>query len=154
MEGLRKLGINFDIYHRISDPLHRETSQAFFKVLEEKGVFEVKESFQFYDKNFKQFLTDRYVVGTCPRCTHPEAHGDQCEKCGSDLSPTELIEPRSILSNERPELRKRAIGIYLWGAIRNGWRNGWRSLNWRSLGKSMSLGNVVPGSIMGCRKEP
>ncbi len=101
-----KLGISFDIYHRTSAALHHETAQAFFKKLYEKGdEFEERTSEQYYDEEFDQFLADRYITGTCPKCSHEEAYGDQCENCGSTLSPTELINPRSTLSGNPPVLR-------------------------------------------------
>lgn len=103
----QRLGISFDYYHRTSAPLHHETSQDFFLKLHEKGdEFEVKSTEQYYDKEYDQFLADRYIKGTCPRCGYEEAYGDQCENCGSDLSPTELINPVSTLSGNTPELRE------------------------------------------------
>jgi methionyl-tRNA synthetase len=101
-----KLGISFDYYHRTSAPLHHETAQAFFKKLYDKGgELEEKITKQYYDEEFGQFLADRYITGTCPKCGHDEAYGDQCEKCGSSLSPTELINPRSTLSGKTPALK-------------------------------------------------
>lgn len=105
-ETFEKLGISFDIYHRTSDPVHHATAQEFFLNLYNKGgEFEEKESEQYYDAEYDQFLADRYIVGTCPKCGHEEAFGDQCEKCGSALSPTDLINPRSVLSGKAPELK-------------------------------------------------
>ncbi len=102
----QKLGISFDIYHRTSDPLHHETARAFFKNLYDKGgEFEERTSEQYYDAGFDQFLADRYIVGTCPKCSHEEAYGDQCENCGSTLSPTDLINPKSTLSGNAPVLK-------------------------------------------------
>ncbi len=102
-----RLGISFDYYHRTSAPLHHETSQDFFlKLYEKGGEFEEREVEQYYDEEYGQFLADRYIVGTCPKCGHDEAYGDQCEKCGSDLSPLELINPRSTLSGKAPQLKK------------------------------------------------
>lgn len=102
-----RLGISFDYYHRTSAPLHHETAQAFFLRLHEKGdEFEVRSSEQYYDEAFGQFLADRYIKGTCPKCGHTEAYGDQCEKCGSDLSPTDLINPISTLSQQPPVLKQ------------------------------------------------
>ncbi|MBX2845660.1 MAG: methionine--tRNA ligase [Saprospiraceae bacterium] len=98
-------GISFDIYHRTSEPLHHETSQAFFKQLNATNKFIQKESQQYYDPEAEQFLADRYIKGTCPVCGNEDAYGDQCERCGSSLSPTELINPKSTLSNATPELR-------------------------------------------------
>ncbi|MEO0338654.1 MAG: methionine--tRNA ligase [Bacteroidota bacterium] len=102
-----RLGISFDYYHRTSAELHHETSQEFFLKLIEKGdEFEVKEEEQYYDATFNQFLADRYITGTCPRCSYEAAFGDQCENCGADLSPTELINPKSTLSGEQPILKQ------------------------------------------------
>ncbi|MCB9301378.1 MAG: methionine--tRNA ligase [Lewinellaceae bacterium] len=102
-----RLGISFDYYHRTSAPLHHETSQDFFlKLYHQGGEFEEREIEQYYDQDFDQFLADRYIVGTCPKCGHGEAYGDQCENCGSDLSPIELINPRSTLSGKLPVLKK------------------------------------------------
>jgi methionyl-tRNA synthetase len=101
------LGISFDHYHRTSTPLHHETSQEFFRTLDEKGTdFIVRTTEQYYDPEFGQFLADRYIQGTCPRCGYTEAFGDQCENCGSDLSPTELIDPVSTLSGAKPVLKE------------------------------------------------
>ncbi len=101
-----KIGMSFDIYHRTSAPIHHETSQDFFRTLYKNGEFLEKTSEQYYDTKAEQFLADRYITGTCPKCGHTDAYGDQCEKCGSTLSPTELINPRSTLSGETPELRE------------------------------------------------
>lgn len=99
-------GIEFDVYDRTSSELHHETSSNFFKELNRKNRFVQKSSEQYYDEDFNQFLADRYITGTCPKCQNPHAYGDQCEKCGSDLSPTDLINPRSTLSGKVPVLRK------------------------------------------------
>ena len=99
------LGVEFDIYHRTSSDLHRETSQAFFLELHRQGAFTEKEEQQYYDEEAKQFLADRYCTGTCPTCGNEGAYGDQCEKCGSALSPKDLIDPRSTLSGSTPVLR-------------------------------------------------
>lgn len=102
----KKLGISFDYYHRTSAKLHHETAQEFFKLLQEKGgQFEEKTTEQYYDAEFDQFLADRYIKGECPKCGNPEAYGDQCEVCGSTLSPTELINPQSTLSGSKPILK-------------------------------------------------
>lgn len=101
-----KLGIKFDIYHRTSSDLHKETASGYFKQLEAEGKFLKKTSEQYYDKEFNQFLADRYITGTCPKCGHDSAYGDQCEKCGSDLSPLDLINPVSTLSGKTPELKE------------------------------------------------
>jgi methionyl-tRNA synthetase len=101
-ENFKDLQIDFDIYHRTSDPLHHETSQEFFTSLNDKGALEVKETEQFFDVEANTFLADRYIVGTCPVCGYTNAFGDQCEKCGSSLSPEMLINPRSTLSGNAP----------------------------------------------------
>ncbi len=101
-ENMSDLGISFDIYHRTSSPVHHETAQEFFTALNEKGNLEIKETEQFYDEEAKTFLADRYIIGTCPVCANENAYGDQCEKCGTSLSPEELIQPRSTLSGNPP----------------------------------------------------
>jgi len=100
--NMADLGISFDIYHRTSSPLHHETAQEFFTVLNDKGNLEKKETEQFYDEDAKTFLADRYIIGTCPVCANENAYGDQCEKCGTSLSPEQLINPRSTLSGNPP----------------------------------------------------
>jgi methionyl-tRNA synthetase len=105
-QSFSDFGINFDIYHRTSDPLHHQTAKEFFKVLYEKGVFKESVSQQFFDEKHQQFLADRYIFGTCPKCGSDNAYGDQCEKCGSALSPTELINPKSTLSGNEPIMKE------------------------------------------------
>jgi methionyl-tRNA synthetase len=100
-----KLGISLDIYHRTSEPIHHQTAQDFFINLNDKGIFAERESEQYYDEQAQLFLADRYIIGTCPNCGNNHAYGDQCEKCGTSLSPEELIEPRSALSGNKPVLR-------------------------------------------------
>ncbi|MCM1169046.1 MAG: methionine--tRNA ligase [Bacteroides sp.] len=101
-ESFGKFGISFDIYSRTSSPTHKETASAFFKTLYDKGAFIEKTSWQYYDEENKQFLADRYITGTCPKCNSEGAYGDQCEKCGSSLSPDELINPKSAISGNAP----------------------------------------------------
>ncbi|GAB4326739.1 MAG: methionine--tRNA ligase [Flammeovirgaceae bacterium] len=105
-DAFEKFGMSFDIYHRTSEQLHHETSQDFFKVMHERGEFEIQESEQYYDEEAGQFLADRYIIGTCPKCGHDKAYGDQCEKCGTSLSPLDLIHPKSTISGKTPVLRK------------------------------------------------
>ncbi len=100
--NMADLGISFDIYHRTSSPLQHETAQEFFTKLNDNGDLEVKETEQFYDEEAKTFLADRYIVGTCPVCGNENAYGDQCERCGTSLSPEQLINPRSTLSGNQP----------------------------------------------------
>lgn len=102
---LRKLGISFDIYHRTSEAIHHQTSQEFFLKVHEKGFLTEETSEQYFDETAQVFLADRYIMGTCPRCGHDKAYGDQCEKCGSTLSPRELINPKSTLSGNPPVLK-------------------------------------------------
>ena len=99
------LGISFDEYSRTTSKNHYETSQDFFKVLYEKGKFTEEVSEQYFDEQAGEFLADRYIVGTCPNCGNENAYGDQCEKCGSTLSPSELINPKSMLSGNVPILK-------------------------------------------------
>ena len=105
-ESFSGLGINFDIYSRTTSKVHSELASQFFRKLYDEGKFVTKESEQYYDEEAKTFLADRYIVGTCPKCGNPEAYGDQCEKCGSTLSPEELIDPRSALSGSAPVKKK------------------------------------------------
>lgn len=98
-------GISFDYYGRTSSDMHRETAQEFFKTMHDNDCFETQTTEQLYDAKEDQFLADRYVVGTCPKCSNPEAYGDQCESCGSSLNATDLIEPKSALSGETPSLK-------------------------------------------------
>ena len=100
--NMADLGISFDIYHRTSSPLQHETAQEFFTKLNDNGDLEVKETEQFYDEEAKTFLADRYIIGTCPVCGNENAYGDQCERCGTSLSPEQLINPRSTLSGNQP----------------------------------------------------
>ena len=105
-DSFQKFGITFDNYSRTSRKIHHETAQEFFKQLYEKKIFEEINSDQLYDPEAQQFLADRFVLGTCPICQNAEAYGDQCESCGSSLSATELINPKSTISGAKPELKK------------------------------------------------
>ncbi|MDA7502096.1 methionine--tRNA ligase [Chitinophagales bacterium] len=107
-----EFGIDFDIYHRTSAPIHHETAADFFSKLHADGVFIEKETEQYYDPEAKLFLADRYISGTCPKCSNPNAYGDQCEKCGTSLSPLELINPKSTISGSEP-IRKKTKHWYL-----------------------------------------
>ena len=100
------LGMSFDIYSRTSSPVHAKTASDFFRKLYDEGKFIEKSSMQYYDTEARTFLADRYIVGTCPKCGYDRAYGDQCEKCGSTLSPDELIEPHSAVSGSVPEKRE------------------------------------------------
>jgi methionyl-tRNA synthetase len=102
----KKFGISFDYYGRTSSEVHHKTSQDFFNNLNQKGIFVKKTEKQLYDDQADMFLPDRYVTGTCPVCGYEEAYGDQCEKCGSSLSPVELINPKSVLTGNTPVLKE------------------------------------------------
>ena len=125
-------GISFDYYGRTSSKVHHETSQEIFLNLHEKGFFKKKTEHQLYDPKADMFLPDRYVKGTCPNCGFEEAYGDQCEKCGTSLSPTELIDPVSALTGEKPELKEtehwymplgdKQADLEKWLDTRNNWK--------------------------------
>ncbi len=105
-ESMKQMGISFDIYSRTSNPVHHKTAADFFKKMYDEGLFEEKETEQYYDETTKTFLADRYIIGTCPVCANSNAYGDQCEKCGTALSPEQLINPRSALSEATPVKKK------------------------------------------------
>ena len=111
-DSFMRLGINFDIYSRTTSKVHHKNASEFFRELYDKGKFITKESEQYYDPEAKTFLADRYIVGTCPKCGNPNAYGDQCEKCGSTLSPEELLKPKSKLSGAEP-IKKKTTHWYL-----------------------------------------
>jgi methionyl-tRNA synthetase len=104
-QAFKDFGVSFDIYSRTSNPVHYETAQGFFRNIYDKGIFLEETSDQYYDEQEQIFLADRYIVGTCPNCGHTNAYGDQCEKCGSSLSPRQLINPRSTVSGKPPVLK-------------------------------------------------
>lgn len=105
-KSFEEFGISFDIYSRTSNKIHHKTASDFFETLNNKSAFKEIESEQYFDEEHNEFLADRYIKGTCPRCGHEDAYGDQCESCGSTLSPSELINPKSMLSGSKPKLRK------------------------------------------------
>ncbi len=105
-DSFQEFGISFDVYSRTSAPIHHQTASDFFKKLYEKGVFIEKTSMQYYDVEAKHFLADRYITGTCPHCNFERAYSDQCESCGTSLSPQDLINPRSALSGNVPVLEE------------------------------------------------
>ncbi|MFI5141712.1 MAG: methionine--tRNA ligase, partial [Bacteroidia bacterium] len=105
-DSFKEFGISFDIFSRTSSKTHHQTASDFFKKLYDNGSFTEQVTEQYYDDEAKQFLADRYIVGTCPKCGNENAYGDQCEKCGSSLSPTELINPHSMLSGSKPILKQ------------------------------------------------
>ena len=105
-DSFEEFGISFDVYSRTSLPVHHETAAEIFKTLYDKGEFIEKVTEQYYDEEAKQFLADRYITGTCPKCSYDKAYGDQCESCGSTLNATDLINPRSSLSGNIPLLKE------------------------------------------------
>ena len=147
------LGINFDIYSRTSSEIHHETSSDFFRKLWEEGKFITQESEQYYDPQAKTFLADRYITGKCPRCGHEGAYGDQCEHCGSTLSPEELIDPHSKLSGATP-IKKKTSHWYLPLNDYEQWLNCWildGHKEWRSTVygqcKSWLVGGLQPRAV-------
>ncbi len=123
-DSFKDMGISFDIFSRTSNKIHHETSQAFFTKLYNDGVFEERESEQYYDAEKDIFLADRYIIGTCPVCGNDNAYGDQCEKCGSSLSPEQLINPRSALSSAVP-IKKKTKHWYFPLDKYEGWLKEW-----------------------------
>ena len=105
-DAFSRFGISFDVYSRTSADIHHETAAGFFKKLYDDGKFIEQTSEQYYDEENKQFLADRYIVGTCPKCSFENAYGDQCESCGTSLSPAELINPKSTISGNTPVLKE------------------------------------------------
>ena len=105
-DSFEKFGISFDIYSRTTSPVHYDTASEIFRTLYDKGIFIEKTTEQYYDPEVQQFLADRYITGTCPVCGNENAYGDQCEKCGSSLNPTDLINPKSAISGAQPQLKE------------------------------------------------
>ena len=105
-QAFQDFNISFDIYSRTSNKTHHETAQEYFKKLNDNGSFVQKTTEQYFDTEYNQFLADRYITGTCPKCANENAYGDQCEKCGTALSPTDLINPVSTLSGKSPVLKE------------------------------------------------
>ncbi len=105
-KSFEDFGISFDIYSRTTSDIHTKTASDFFRKLYDDGKLIERETEQYYDEEAHQFLADRYITGECPHCHNPKAYGDQCEKCGSDLDPTELINPQSAISGSKPVLKK------------------------------------------------
>ena len=105
-ESFKDLGISFDIFSRTTNQTHHETASAFFRTLYDKNVFEERTTEQYFDEQAGKYLADRYITGTCPKCANDRAYGDQCEKCGSTLDPTDLINPVSAITGTKPVLRK------------------------------------------------
>lgn len=124
-DAFAKFGISFDVYSRTSSDIHKETASEYFLDLYNKGELLEKKSMEFFDPEAQEFLADRYIVGTCPSCSNPDAYGDQCEKCGKSLSPVELINPRSKLSGATP-LKKETKHWYIdLGKHQDSWLKEW-----------------------------
>ena len=149
--SFERLGMSFDIYSRTSSPVHAQTASDFFRKLYAEGKFIEKTSEQYYDEEAQQFLADRYIVGTCPHCQNEKAYGDQCEKCGSTLSPDELIAPHSALSGS-PSSARPSTGTCRSTSTRDfcasGFSKGTRS------GVPTSTGSARAGSIWDCSRVP
>ena len=165
-KSFQTFGIQFDYYGRTSSPVHYQISQDFFRKLAEKKIFVLKKDKQLYDAQAKMFLADRFVRGECPHCGYTDAYGDQCEKCGSSLSPTDLINPRSAVTNTKPVL-KESTHWYLplekfqqqleqWISIHQNWKSNvigqiqsWFSqgLKDRAVTRDISWGVPVPQDI-------
>ena len=103
--SFEEFGISFDNYSRTSAPIHHETASEFFKTLNDKGEFIVETTDQLYDVEAQQFLADRFIIGTCPKCGHNESYGDQCEACGTSHNATDLIQPKSAITGNTPKLK-------------------------------------------------
>ena len=123
-DAFLKFGMSFDYYGRTSSDVHREQSQAFFRHMAQKNAFTLHTEAQLYDEQAQLFLADRFVRGTCPSCANPNAYGDQCERCGRTLSPQELLEPRSTLTDSKPVLRE-TTHWYLSLKQQQGWLEQW-----------------------------
>lgn len=161
--AFKAFGMSFDYFGRTSSEIHHKTSSGFFKTLYDKGVFKRKKEKQLYDPKTKMFLPDRYVKGTCPICSYPEAYGDQCEKCGASLSVSDLIDPHSTLSGEKP-VEKETLHWFLplgdfqdklqsWISAKTNWRSNVRGqvqswlnegLSDRAVTRDLSWGVNVP----------
>ncbi|MFO7828650.1 MAG: methionine--tRNA ligase [Bacteroidales bacterium] len=153
-KAFAEFGIAFDIYHRTSDPLHHETASDFFKTMYQKGEFLEKEEEQYFDEKEQQFLADRYIIGTCPKCGYEEAYGDQCEKCGSSLSPRELQNPKSRLSGNSPILKKTKHWYLPLDKYQDEWLEAWidsHKSDWKSnvygQCKSWLTGGLQPRAV-------
>lgn len=134
-DALKSFGINFDTFSRTTNQLHHETAQEFFKTLYEKGIFIEEVSEQFYDQEAKEFLADRYIVGTCPNCGNENAYGDQCEQCNRNNNPQDLINPKSALTGNIPVLKETKNWYLPLDKIQDEFLNSWvanKKTNWKS----------------------
>ena len=134
-ESLKSFGIHFDTFSRTTNKLHHKTAQEFFKNLYDKGVFKEEVSEQFYDEEAKEFLADRYIVGTCPNCGNENAYGDQCEKCNRNNNPQDLINPKSALTGNSPVLKETKNWYLPLDTIQSDFLDNWiaeKKDNWKS----------------------
>lgn len=134
-DALKSFGINFDTFSRTTNQLHHETAQEFFKTLYDKGIFIEEVSEQFYDQEAKEFLADRYIVGTCPNCGNENAYGDQCEQCNRNNNPQDLINPKSGLTGNIPVLKETKNWYLPLDKIQDEFLNSWvanKKTNWKS----------------------
>ena len=134
-DALKSFGINFDTFSRTTNQLHHETAQEFFKTLYDKGIFIEEVSEQFYDQEAKEFLADRYIVGTCPNCGNENAYGDQCEQCNRNNNPQDLINPKSALTGNIPVLKETKNWYLPLDKIQDEFLNSWvanKKTNWKS----------------------
>jgi len=170
--NMADLGISFDIYHRTSSLLHHETAREFFTDLNDKGDLEIMETQQYFDEEANTFLADRYIVGTCPVCANPKAYGDQCENCGTSLSPEQLVNPYSTLSG-KPPVKRATTHWYLpldkYEGFLHKWiledhKNDWKGnvlgqcKSWLDMGlqpravtRDLDWGIALPGNVEGGR---
>ena len=146
-KSFEEFGISFDVYSRTSSKTHHELASDFFKKLYEKGEFIEKTSEQYYDEEAHQFLADRYITGECPHCHSEGAYGDQCEKCGTSLSPTDLINPKSAISGSKP-VKKPNTGICHLTNMKHGCASGY----WKNTknGVRTCTDSAKAGSIWVC----
>ena len=161
-DSFEEFGISFDVYSRTTSPTHNKFASDFFRKLYDDGKLVEKESEQYYDEEARQFLADRYIMGECPHCGNPNAYGDQCEKCGSDLSPMELKNPHSTISGSQPVIRK-TKNWYLPLNNYQEWLKQWTSTSPSSSsgssrttrsGVRMSTDSARAGSIWTCSPVP
>ena len=127
-DSFEGFGISFDIYSRTTSATHRQVASDFFRTLYDKGEFLERESEQYYDEEAKTFLADRYITGECPHCHNPQAYGDQCEKCGKDLSPTNSSTPNRRYRAANPCCAKRSTGISPSTSTKRGCNRGLRAI--------------------------
>lgn len=146
------LGMSFDIYSRTSSATHARTASDFFRKLYDEGKFIEKTSMQYYDEEAQTFLADRYIVGTCPKCGNDRAYGDQCEKCGSTLSPDELIDPTAPCRVRCPSSARPNTGIFLWINMKDSSASGFSMAT--GSGRPMSTDSARAGWTAACSPVP